>query len=159
MPLGKFGEDVVVESGTVVMWAGLLSDMPAGWAICDGNNGTPDLTGRFVRSVSDAATNPGATGGTSSHTLSENDLPVHSHTGGTDSGGNHSHPYDYSTINNNERDQDWRDSTEHGGYPRALTSYNAPHSHTASLNAEGASSPSAVTNEPENYEIAFIMKL
>jgi hypothetical protein len=25
------------------------SDIPAGWAICDGNNGTPDLINHFIK--------------------------------------------------------------------------------------------------------------
>jgi hypothetical protein len=29
----------------VVIWAGALVDIPAGWQRCDGTGGTPDLTG------------------------------------------------------------------------------------------------------------------
>jgi microcystin-dependent protein len=32
--------------GIIVMWSG--SNIPSGWALCDGTNGTPDLRGRFV---------------------------------------------------------------------------------------------------------------
>jgi len=52
-----------VPSGTIVMWSGLISAIPTGWAICDGNNGTPNLLAKFVEGVATAATNPGATGG------------------------------------------------------------------------------------------------
>lgn len=31
--------------GTVLLWYG--SSVPSGWAICDGNNGTPNLMDRF----------------------------------------------------------------------------------------------------------------
>jgi len=31
-----------------------LSECPEGWAIADGDNGTPDLRGRFIRGVDDA---------------------------------------------------------------------------------------------------------
>jgi hypothetical protein len=34
--------------GIVVMWAGLTTAIPTGWALCDGTGGTPDLRGRFV---------------------------------------------------------------------------------------------------------------
>jgi microcystin-dependent protein len=33
------------------MFNGLIEDIPEGWAICNGENGTPDLRGRFIRSV------------------------------------------------------------------------------------------------------------
>lgn len=38
----------LVPSGTVVMWSGTIATIPAGWALCDGQNGTPDLRDRFV---------------------------------------------------------------------------------------------------------------
>ena len=37
-----------VPVGVISIWSGDVSSIPAGWAVCDGNNGTPDLTGRFV---------------------------------------------------------------------------------------------------------------
>lgn len=35
----------LVVKGTIVMWAG--TQVPSGWAFCDGQNGTPDLRGKF----------------------------------------------------------------------------------------------------------------
>jgi hypothetical protein len=37
-----------VPAGAVLMWSGDPTSVPAGWALCDGSNGTPDLRGRFV---------------------------------------------------------------------------------------------------------------
>ena len=37
-----------VPKGGIIMWSGAIDQVPAGWAICDGNNGTPDLRDRFV---------------------------------------------------------------------------------------------------------------
>lgn len=34
--------------GIVVLWGGAIADIPAGWHLCDGNAGTPDLRDRFV---------------------------------------------------------------------------------------------------------------
>jgi len=62
-----------VPSGLIAMWHGLLANIPAGWVLCDGNNGTPNLLDRFVQSVVNAATNPGDTSG--SHTHSHNVYP------------------------------------------------------------------------------------
>jgi hypothetical protein len=38
----------VLPRGLVVLWSGRIAQVPAGWALCDGRNGTPDLRDRFV---------------------------------------------------------------------------------------------------------------
>lgn len=44
---------------TVMYFAGDLSEIPEGWALCDGQNGTPDLMGKvIVGSAADGTTNP-----------------------------------------------------------------------------------------------------
>lgn len=35
--------------GTILAYNGELKDIPKKWALCDGNNGTPNLTGRFLQ--------------------------------------------------------------------------------------------------------------
>ena len=57
----------------IIMWSGLLADIPVGWALCDGANGTPDLRDRFIYGCS-VGENPGATGGNTSHNHSV-DIP------------------------------------------------------------------------------------
>lgn len=32
----------------ICLWSGAVVDIPAGWALCNGSNGTPDLRDRFV---------------------------------------------------------------------------------------------------------------
>lgn len=46
-----------LSKGMIMMFDG-NSDIPTGWAVCDGTNGTPDLTGNFIK----AATTAGETG-------------------------------------------------------------------------------------------------
>ena len=46
-------------SGGIIMWSGTLANIPSGWFLCDGANGTPDLRSKMVPCVA-AATNPGA---------------------------------------------------------------------------------------------------
>ena len=45
-------------AGGIIMWAGPISSIPAGWSLCDGSNGTPDLTDKFILSVANSAENP-----------------------------------------------------------------------------------------------------
>lgn len=34
--------------GLIMIWQGSIVTVPENWALCDGNNGTPDLRNRFV---------------------------------------------------------------------------------------------------------------
>lgn len=72
--------------GGIVMWSG--SQVPSGWALCDGSNGTPNLVDRFIMGAATA----GATGGTNSKTLTTNEIPSHTHSAGS-IGANHSHTF------------------------------------------------------------------
>lgn len=67
--------------GTIVMWDSNLA--PKGWALCDGSNGTPDLTGRFVVGVGaspDITYKLHDTGGENFHSLTAVENGKHSHT-------------------------------------------------------------------------------
>lgn len=35
-------------TGLIILWSGAIVDIPAGYVLCDGNNGTPDLRNRFI---------------------------------------------------------------------------------------------------------------
>ena len=35
--------------GTILPYVGDLADIPKGWYLCEGSNGTPNLTGRFLQ--------------------------------------------------------------------------------------------------------------
>ncbi len=59
-------EFYMVPRGAIIMWSGLLSDIPAGWTLCDGTNGTPDLRNRFISSCAPGE-NPGGSGGSDQH--------------------------------------------------------------------------------------------
>lgn len=41
--------------GTILPYTGKLSDIPSGWHLCDGSNGTPNLSGRFLEGVTSGA--------------------------------------------------------------------------------------------------------
>ena len=62
--------------GAVAMWSGPLDTIPRGWVLADGEHGTPDLSGLFVRGTAEEDES-GAEGGETEH--------VHSLT--TDGGG------------------------------------------------------------------------
>jgi hypothetical protein len=60
-------EYFMVPTGIIALWSGNAGSIPAGWALCDGNNGTPDLRDRFI--VGAGATYAvGTIGGATNHT-------------------------------------------------------------------------------------------
>ena len=67
--------------GGIIMWSGTTTDIPAGWALCNGvaSNGLtpPDLRDRFIVGAG-SAYSPKATGGASTHSLAATNLPTFS---------------------------------------------------------------------------------
>jgi microcystin-dependent protein len=67
-----------IPNGVIVMWSGSINNIPAGWALCDGNNGTPNLSEKFVMAtVSD--TEIKQTGGSDTHSHIYTGVPEHNH--------------------------------------------------------------------------------
>ena len=61
----ELGNDLIPR-GVIAMWSGTLDSIPAGWAICNGDSGTPDLTNKFIYGVG-TNEDPGGVGGEPSH--------------------------------------------------------------------------------------------
>jgi microcystin-dependent protein len=80
-----------IPAGMIAMWSGSIGSIPSGWYLCDGSNGTPNLTDRFIIGAGSTYAVNG-TGGASAVTLTTNNMPSHTHTATsvvTDAG--HSH--------------------------------------------------------------------
>ena len=89
-----------VPSGVIVMWSGSIASIPAGWALCNGSNGTPDLRDRFVVGAGSTYA-VGATGGANTVTLTTANLPSHTHSisgSGTTSGQSAGHTHGFSAV-------------------------------------------------------------
>jgi hypothetical protein len=71
-------------SGIIVLWSGLVSSIPSGWALCNGAGGTPDLRDRFIIGAG-GSKNPGEIGGSS--TLSHAGSAVADHAAQTHADG------------------------------------------------------------------------
>ncbi|MDJ0713962.1 MAG: hypothetical protein QNJ54_07055 [Prochloraceae cyanobacterium] len=68
-------------SGTILMWSGQVSNIPDGWALCNGQNSTPDLRDRFIVAAGNSY-QPQQKGGQATVTLRINQIPSHNHTNG-----------------------------------------------------------------------------
>lgn len=67
-----------VPVGGIIIWSGSEATIPAGYLLCDGNNGTRDLRNLFVVGAGDtyAVTD---SGGAATHTLTIDEMPAHTH--------------------------------------------------------------------------------
>jgi microcystin-dependent protein len=70
-----------VPSGGIIMWSGSIANIPSGWYLCNGSNGTPDLRDRFVICATEDDSGTAKTNVTGSLTVSGNGtIPSHTHT-------------------------------------------------------------------------------
>lgn len=158
-----------IPSGVITMWSGTTSDVPSGWTLCDGSDGTPDLTNRFIVG-SGGSYSTGDTGGSNQVQLSVDEMPSHGHTGSTDTSGSHSHGVrndgsnygtgtnlfsGWSSNYNDTADRSVQFTYSYGGGD-ALTE-DGSHSHNISINSSG--NDQSHENRPPYYALAFIMKI
>ncbi|MFN0048493.1 MAG: hypothetical protein ACKVOU_05165 [Cytophagales bacterium] len=169
-----------VPRGGIIMWSGSASNIPPGWAICDGSSGTPDLKGRFVlgnggRSEATRQSNGSitfgsavsfavdATGGADKIILSSGEMPDHSHSGTTNTDGGHKHTIYYSNLSaggSPEGNMVRHENTNVGADGSTETnngSTDGTHSHSFTTSNTGSDLPHM--NMPPYYVLAYIMKL
>lgn len=143
----------MAEPGTILMWAGLLADIPTGWVVCDGLNGTPNLLNRFVKQVPTASTESGGTGGQHSYSLATGQLPAHNHSVSVGTTGDHYHFIWHLPNSDGNNDSAYRSSGPGTAY---LLDASGAHNHNLSLGNTG--SGASIENRPLYYQVAFIMK-
>lgn len=120
-----------VPTGAIMMWSGAIANIPAGWALCNGQNGTPDLRGRFIVSATygdditfdgeDYNYEVGNVGGKNEVKLSaaQSGLPAHSHS--MQYAGEHAHRITYYNngdgANDTEYTNEWAVDGKENAYP------------------------------------------
>lgn len=169
--IGEIASDILAATqlprGIITMWSGATNAVPSGWALCDGNNGTPNLKDRFIVGAGQSY-GVGNTGGSITQTpsvwtgatgtgiqvggtaLTIDQMPSHNHSlyiykGGGSAGGR---------------------ITDYGG--RGIiqgdscqnTGNSQPHYHSVTDNGHAhTAEASAIDVRPPYYALAFIMKL
>lgn len=152
-----------VPRGVIAMWSGRISDIPSGWVLCDGTNGTPDLRDRFIVGARQDDGGLAKTNVTGSLTQTgDGQIASHSHGVGSISisGGAHIHtqaPYarGYPFGGNFTSVPKASDDNPEGSLDIPSTS--SAHTHTLSGNTD--STGSGTRNVAVYYALAFIMKL
>ena len=140
----------VVPRGCILLWSGSTSTIPGGWALCNGQNGTPDLRDRFVVGAGSTYA-VAAKGGATTVTLTTSQIPSHTHSIASD--GDHTHTVSFSAQGSNTSQSALTNSSS-GGSSRTTSSSGA-HTHTAGSSGGGG----AHENLPPYYALCYIMKV
>lgn len=143
-----------VPSGAIIMWSGSIASIPAGWFLCNGSNGTPDLRNRFIVGAGStyavAATGGSADAIVVSHT--------HAFSGSTSSAGSHTHGIlgHNGTVNGGN----FVGFAQQVSNPLTTQGTEEAGSHSHSFSGTTASTGSSGTNAnlPPYYALAYIMK-
>ena len=135
----------VVPLRSILMWSGSATDVPDGWALCNGQTvndiKTPDLRGRFLVGYDpqdgDYDT-VGETGGEKTHTLTESEMPAHRHN-------NRCHTMGYTAKFNSDEEVVTYDGHASNGIRNII--------------GETTGGNQAHENRPPYYTICFIMRV
>lgn len=134
--------------GEIKMYNGLLEDIPEGWHICDGTEGTPDLTDRFII----AGTSTGPTDVRPLNELKDGVLIEISNLPTDTSTTNSSESYSYSYIEGNSSDGE----KSGGSNSSNTTGESGEYTYTLRSNTENQERLKTI---PNYYTLIFIMKL
>lgn len=146
-----------VPCGTIVMWYGDFDSIPGGWALCDGNNGTPNLMDKFIVAAGNNY-KPGDEGGKDSLKLTVDQMPQHTHTGTTKTAGAHNHRYALDTGSGGDDSNAYMPTGGNNLRNRWIYTEGAgDHSHT--LDIADAGSGAEFDNRPAYKALCFIMKV
>lgn len=134
-----------IPAGMISLWYGSIGSVPAGWYLCDGSNGTPDLRDRFI--VGAGSTYSVAQTGGSTDAI----VVSHTHTATvTDPGHNHT----YTTKGGT--------SPQSGTATQVWVNESTANTSTSTTGISVANSSTGVSgtnaNLPPYYALAYVMK-
>ena len=144
----------VIPTGLISLWSGSIGSIPSGWALCDGNNSTPDLRDRFV--VGAGNTYAVAAQGGSANAI----VVTHTHTfsgttGAMNSNASHTHTYPRAVTSGGVLGGTSSYSITASG---TTDSTNIDHTHNISGTTDSSGNSGTNANLPPYYALAYIMK-
>ena len=120
-----------IPKGGIIMWSGAVTQIPAGWALCNGQNGTPNLSDRFVVCAGSIYA-VGATGGSATKNIQ------------------HTHAFSGRTAGDSDHNRSVQ--ANNGSVAEA----DHTHGYSGTTSAGGSASQDIL---PPYYALAFIIKL
>jgi hypothetical protein len=136
----------VFPTGGIIIWSGSAAAIPAGWLLCNGTSGTPDLRDRFVVGAGSTYA-VGATGGSADAVA-----VAHTHTFSATTGGAGAFSF---TVRSDAYGSDGVAAGNGGG----VYSLSQPdHTHTVSGTTASTGVSGTNANLPPYYALCYIMK-
>jgi hypothetical protein len=151
----------------IMMWYGTTSNVPYGWQLCNGDNGTPDLRDRFVIGAG-AAYNTNTQGGAASNTAITASNGAHSHAGITGNTAlsiaqmpNHTHPASGTVLTVSGTGYFIHQAGQQtGGTSTLVANTGGGQGHDHTISSDGAHTHSVVVSTiPPYYALCYIMKV
>jgi hypothetical protein len=143
-------------SGVIILWSGAIGSIPAGYYLCNGSNGTPDLRDRFVIGAGNNYS-VAQTGGSA-----DSIVVSHNHTASvTDPGHQHQYTRTWTGNNSNMFHTDSTTNVATGNptdNPTLTTGAIASASTGISVTNTSAGTSGTGANIPPYYALAYIMK-
>lgn len=141
-----------VPSGAILLWSGSIGSIPAGWYLCNGSNGTPDLRDRFVVGAGSTYA-VDATGGSANAIVVSHTHTATSSSAVTDPGHTHDIQQGDSNYNSGAGNTIWG-TTFSAATQSAVTGITV--ATTTTVDSAGTSGTNA--NLPPYYALCYIMK-
>ena len=162
----KFTGKGTIPIGGIIMWIGNISGIPAGWDLCNGVDGRPDLRNKFV--VGGGGTYAlNSTGGETFVSVSVDQMPSHNHTGTTSTDGSHRHYVARHQEENGGSNSLAYDSQKNSEDQYVLQRHSSTANkwntsndgeHTHSLNVNNGGDSQAHENRPPYYVVTYIIR-
>lgn len=151
-----------IPTGGIIMWSGSIVSIPTGWALCNGQNGTPNLQDRFVIGAGSAYA-VSVTGGSKdaivvshTHTISGSvdtkTIKGHFYLGGNNQSSD-------GTIFKPQINTGARPGLDYNSGSQYKQEMDVSHNHTFSATSATTGSDGTNANLPPYYALAYIMKL
>ena len=169
IPDARLANSSLFVTGMILMYTG--STAPSGWAICNGQNGTPDLRDRFIVGAG-SAYSVDDTGGNDQQTLSLNQIPSHNHSFSGSSSHSHtvnnhthsfsgsgssSHSHSFQGVNANDHNDTERNATVMRNDSNTMYTASSPsgvQSATVSISISGTTGGSSPSTNSQTVSIS-----
>lgn len=157
-PLLEIQRRLVPKQSAIPYW-GSVASIPSGWQLCNGTNGTPDLSGMFIVGYDPTDEDYeaiGKQGGEKEVAITEAQMPVHNHNGNVVIPP-HSHTYTQYTLDQEVSSNGSgirglnKNNSQSGSFTTGLSS-----SQSASFTTVNKGGNQAHENRPPYYTMAYI---